>query len=258
MGDSSKDTYSTGAELAYSFSDTYVNELKDAFERRTTGIFEGGKAFFAEFRAIQQTRIGGTYGFDLMLEVPASVHEVLDVDGKGTNQFYSEPIVEEVKADVFLVGVVRHVLASGKTGTLLRVPEPTNDIAVERVTLRRLPDTRLWRFNGLRYHASTEVQLGVFRITVLSNIAGARYVLRDTETGEILGSGSGHQSDFDIVLGKKARTVRVEFLDQIIGEKQQDIATLTAADSSDVEIPADTETSFGVVGRMTLVGEYSK
>lgn len=255
--DNSTNSPSAGAELAYSFSDTYVNELKDAFERRTTGLFEDGKVFFAEFRAIQQKRIGGTYGFDLMLEVPASIESIPDHDANGANQYYAKPIVDEVKADVFLVGVVRHVSVSGKTGTLVRVPEPTNDIAVERVTLERLPETKLWRFNGLPYHAATELERSVYRIIVISNISNARYLLRDTATGEVIDTGSGQKSEFDVVLGKKARTVKIEFLDHILGEKQQDMITLTAPDSDDIEIPADTETSYGIVGETTWAGQYS-
>ena len=65
------------------------------------------------------------------------------------------------------------------------------------------------------------------------------------------------KSEFDVVLGKKARTVKIEFLDHILGEKQQDMITLTAPDSDDIEIPADTETSYGIVGETTWAGQYS-
>lgn len=79
-------------ELSLTMSETFVNALKDSIEARTTGILEEGQAFFADFRSTKNRRIGGTYSFDLMLEVPATLK-------KGRHGTFSNPCTSDIRAD---------------------------------------------------------------------------------------------------------------------------------------------------------------
>ena len=77
------------------------------------GVIDRGKGFYAEFRWIREVRIAGTYSFSLMLEVPARIYQAKD-----SAVYESQPVVEQLLADVALVGVVRHVHDRGKTGSV--------------------------------------------------------------------------------------------------------------------------------------------
>lgn len=132
---------SLGIEGSYAYSEGVVRELKDAIQRRATGLDDQGQIFFAEYRSISATRIGGTYNFDLMLEVPACGY-----DDKTVERY--DPVVEEIKADIYLVGVIRHVYERGEVGLFLHYPETENDHVYEQVILTVHRGELLWKFNG--------------------------------------------------------------------------------------------------------------
>lgn len=136
---STTDTSSLTPNLSGSLSEGYVTQLADAIERRTTGLTGGGRVFFADLRAIRQVRIGGTYNFDLMLEVPSTLSQ-----GPGGIQV-SLPVTQEIRGDVYLVGVVRHVYRRGHLGLITRIPESENDQVYEQVVLEAMPDQLLWK-----------------------------------------------------------------------------------------------------------------
>jgi len=47
----------------------------DAIERRSAGLLDEGRTFFASFRSLRDVKIAGTYNFDLMLEVPSRLED---------------------------------------------------------------------------------------------------------------------------------------------------------------------------------------
>jgi len=132
---------SLGQDLSLTMSETFVNSLNDSLETRTSGILDEGQTFFADFRAIKNKRIGGTYNYDMMLEVPALLEKV----GRG---YRSNPCCREIRADVYLVGVVRHVYQAGTTGILTKVPEPDNDKTFNQVVERFVSNVLLWKYNN--------------------------------------------------------------------------------------------------------------
>lgn len=133
---------SVGQELSLTMSETFVNSLKDSIESRTSGIFEQGQAFFADFRAIKNKRIGGTYNFDMMLEVPAKLKNL-------SKRYASIPCVEEIRADIYLVAVVRHVYQAGSTGIFTKVPESDNDKTYQQVVHEFVPNVLIWKYDNL-------------------------------------------------------------------------------------------------------------
>ena len=79
-------------------SESYATALRDAIERRSTGLLDS-QTFYAAFRSLREVRIGGTYNFDFMLEVPSTVGFHND-----TMQSW-EPIADTVRADIYMIGV---------------------------------------------------------------------------------------------------------------------------------------------------------
>lgn len=199
------------ADVGYTYTESYTSELKDAIEKRNTGLLEDGRLFYGEFRSIREKRIGGTYHFDLMLEIPAFPvgH---DKDGKPipadremcqeAENIISVPLVKELRADVFLVGVVRHVYDRGYLGVFNKVPESENDHVYEQVVLEKVADQLLWKFEHPPWFVPVTrdpEEKKVFDITVYTNEKDARFALL-TKKGEILAHGGGDSTTFKIEL----------------------------------------------------------
>ncbi|MEM7282007.1 MAG: hypothetical protein AAF438_10310 [Pseudomonadota bacterium] len=243
--DGSKETGSSGAELAYTYSETFVNELQDAFERRTTGIFDDGKAFLAEFRSIKNKRIGGTYTFDLMLEMPA----VLKV---GDTTSTSEPLDEKISAHAYLVGVVRHVYKKGKTGLLTRVPEPDNDHVYEQVIVEPIASQKIWQYHGVPYTTNDTILSDTFALTVYTNNSDARYVVTSgTKPETVLGSGGGRESTITLPIDENPVEAQIRFMD-IIVENDSGFRVLEAAQAPKFTIPGNKAGSFNAYAEYRL------
>ena len=234
---------STGAELSYMFNETYVNELKDAFERRKTGIFENGRTFLAEFRSIKNKRIGGTYNFDLMLEVPSKLDQ---------NKQTSEPIMETIVAKAYMIAVIRHVHTSGMTGIYNRVPEPDNDEVYEQVVVEEVDPLVIWRYNDKSYDSSALEKNIEFKLKVITNINDARFVVRDIDNNKVIGAGKGTEATITLPV-EESRDIhaRVEFLDMIIPSVGEGHITLKSQAEVDFTIPRNQD------GFLQIVGEYN-
>jgi hypothetical protein len=179
-----------GGELSYTQMEGYASELKDALEKRTTSILNNGELFVSEFRAIREKRIGGTYNFDLMLEIPATIEEGQDESGPYT----SKPIITQINVDIYLVGVVRHVYKRGMKGFFSRVPESENDNVYETVVQEVLENKVLWAFQGEPWDGKDDTDKPPqITVMVVTNRDDARFILRDEE-GTVRGQGSGKEA----------------------------------------------------------------
>lgn len=175
---------------SFTLSDEFVKELKTALEKRTVSILEDGRTLLVELRATDVERIGGTYTFDLVLEVPSTVQPV-----DGAHGYYeARPIADRVEADVRFVGLVRQVARQGRRGWFHRVPEPTNDRTYEQVVLTRHPTATLWRHHGITWTRKDTVL--PFEVAVHTNREDARFQVRDTASNEILAFASGAHAVF--------------------------------------------------------------
>jgi hypothetical protein len=231
------------AELSYTFTETYANELKDAFEQRTTGIYDDGKIFLAEFRSIKNKRIGGTYNFDLMLEMPSE----LDSTHKT-----SEPISDSITAKAYLVAVVRHVYERGTTGILTRVLEPDNDKVYEQVVVEQIDPFIIWRYNEIPYEGEQISETNQFELKVITNRDDARFVVRDlSNANQVIGSGQGKESNISLpVDDSRDIKARVEFLDVIAATADRGFVTMKPRSNIDFVIPKKQH------GASQVVGEY--
>jgi hypothetical protein len=178
-------TTTLDGELSYTLTEGYVSELKDAIEKRTTSILNNGELFVSEFRAIREKRIGGTYTFDLMLEVPAEIKKE-----KTPHTYSSQPITKQIKVDIYIVGVVRHVYKRGMKGLFIKGPESENDNVYETVVGKVLEDRVLWTFQGHTWVQQDSIKSPQVKITVTTNRDDANFILKDSD-GKLLGQGSG-------------------------------------------------------------------
>jgi hypothetical protein len=203
---------SVGGELGYggsvdfTLTDELTRDLKSSLEARSTGIMKKGKLFLIELRSNEQKRISGTYSFNVMLEVP-STPAPGQLENKHTTFLSSEPNTKYIKAEVRVVGIVRHVVKPGKIGIFEQVPEPLNDVTFRQVVLHD-QNVTLWEF--------TDIPISYFprNLAVYSNIDGASFSIVDEISGEILDQGSGREAHFVVDVKK---TVKVIFMPAIIG-----------------------------------------
>lgn len=244
---------------SYTYSEAVVRELRDAIQRRSIGIDDQGQVFFAEYRSINAIRIGGTYNFDLMLEVPAYGR-----DNGDTWDYESAPVTKEIRANIYLVGVIRHVYDRGETGLLLHYPEAENDHVYEQVVLRVYDKELLWKFNGSPWMSKSDGESdgesdeeAMFTLTVVSNHADARFVVK-RESGEedaylpiqeVTCAGDGCKTECELPI-EEDYSARVEFLP--IGD--------TSARSDTVVLKATASPEIFTVrqngGEKTIVGTY--
>jgi hypothetical protein len=245
-------TQATGTpELSLTLTETYVNALKDSIEARTAGLLQGGRSLFADFRAIKNRRIGGTYNFDLMLEVPTRLGVPVTPQGEEPGFYLSVPCAVEVRARAYLVAVVRHVYQRGFAGVWTRVPEPENDKVYLQVVPVHLPDLVLWRHSQVPWVQTTVSRRAEVVVSVITNRADARYVVRsDGADEEVLVAGSGACSEVTVEAPAVAARAHVEFLD-VIEPGQNGGQILKAGPSPSFALePAG--------GRVSVVGNYGR
>jgi hypothetical protein len=216
-------------DLSYTQTEQFARDLKDAIERRSAGVHDGGKGFYAEFRSIREVRIAGTYSFSLMLEVPARIYHAKD-----SAVYESLPVVEQLLANVALVGVVRHVHDRGKTGWFVRVPEPENDDVYEQVVLVAEENRPIWRFDGESWTRPIVLEQAAFELTVVTNVEDASFIVRSGDT--ILGFGSSSKNQIKLSMGSTAVAATVDFLD-IVRISTQGSPTVLSAPSAKLTIP---------------------
>ena len=189
------DEVSRSHGLSFAFSESFTQELKDAVERRSSGLIQDGKTFFTAFRAFRNVRIAGAYSFDLMLEVPATI------SSQG-NIFVSEPVAREVRADILLLGVVRHVWKRGQVGIFHRVPESENDHTYDQVVLRVLSDRLLWKAAGEPWIDVQSQKHPHCSLQIVTNHEEARAVVYD-RTGKIIAKGKGEDMQLELPPNKE-------------------------------------------------------
>ena len=236
---------SISPELSFTLSESYLNELKESIEARTSGILNNGRVFFADFRAIKEKRIGGTYSFDLMLEIPSKL-----IDYKEVGLYSSEPESNEVRADAYLVTVVRHVADRGYTGLFTQVPDPEYDTVFHQVITKKEPGLSLWTFGGVPWGDETlKEPPAEFTVKVITNRNDASFVVKSVEDGSILGRGSGNMAEIKL-LPVKTVEVLVEFLDIVVFDQGKSFV-LKASPSEKFTIEGETS------GEVSVVGNYN-
>ncbi len=184
--------HSVGVTPSASFSESYVSNLADAIERRSTGLLNS-HTFYAAFRSLREVRIGGTYNFDLMLEVPSDKGAQTQSGGVVSHPW--QPITNEIRADVYMIGVVRHVYDRGYIHSLWglsRIPEPENDDVYEQVVVKKVSDVLLWKSKDLDWVASTGSASRCV-IEVVTNRTDATFVATNPRDG-VVSVGRGVQA----------------------------------------------------------------
>lgn len=195
------------------FSEKYTNDLMDALERRTTGILENGKVFFADYRSVRNKRIAGAFSYDLMLRVSAWGQEI-------GNSWVSTPQLSDVVADVYLLGVIRHVEKRGMSGTLNRAPEVENDDVFEQVVVKKISDEVLWVHNFASWAELISTNPDTTKITIYSNNDEASFGIfeqttKDSGTYKLLKVGRGKKFDFDYTGKQKLKVVAYDIITKL-------------------------------------------
>lgn len=195
-----------GGSVSFTLTDELTRDIKSSLESRSAGIMKKGKLFLVELRSNEQKRIAGTYSFNVMLQVPSTATKNTSKDGK-TTWTSSTPNVDSIEAEVRVVGIVRHVVKPGKTGTFKRVPEPLNDETYRQVVLHDQKLT-LWKFTNIPTGQISR------NLTVYSNIDGASFIVVDETDGKKLGYGKGREAHLTVATNNK---VRIVFTPAIVG-----------------------------------------
>jgi hypothetical protein len=204
---------SAGGELGYggsvdfTLTDELTRDIKSSLEARSAGIMQNGKLFLVQLRGNEQKRISGTYSFNAMLQVPSTVER----SKIGAMTIWtSKPNVESIKAQVRIVGIVRHVVKPGKTCSIVkRVPEPLNDETYHQVVLHDL-EVPLWKFSNIQIaKISTD-----WNLIVYSNIDGASFIVVDETDGKKLAHGTGREAHLTV---EANNTVKIVFTPVIVG-----------------------------------------
>ena len=133
-----------------------------------------------------------------MLQVPSTATQVTSKDEK-TTWTSSTPNVDSIKAEVRVVGIVRHVVKPGKTGIFKRVPEPLNDETFRQVVLHDQKVT-LWKFTNIPTGQISR------NLTVYSNIDEASFIVVDETDGKKLDYGKGREAHLRLIPIKRSRS----------------------------------------------------
>jgi len=223
---------SAGASTGISATETFATKLADAIEKKTTGILDDGQTFFADFRSIRDIRVAGAYNFDLMLEVPSTPSRTVQ-DGVPSDVLESVPIQTEVKADIFLLGVVRQVHERGRIGVLNSVPESENDHVFEQVVLRVIPNQSLWIAPNINYTFPLQFKEPACKLQVVTNREDAGFVVKNG-TGSTIANGTGRKADLSFPPAEGAcGSVSVTFFPVVL--TQEGIAIVLEAKAERVD-----------------------
>lgn len=232
-----------GGDISYTYSEAYERDLKDALIKRTYAIVENGQGFIADYRSLRNMKVGGTYNFDLMVEIPSTVESSED-----DTSYTMNPIVGDLlKADFYMIGVVRHVYDRGLTGVFNRVPESENDDVYEEVVTRILPEATLWELGNHPWVRPKEVIEPMFKLTVNTNLESARYIILRKGEAHPLTSGGGFEKALEFPTTLKLQKGEIIFLNAIVmGENGDPI--IMKPDRNSVEFTfGDGGESIGVI-----------
>jgi hypothetical protein len=247
---------SQGLSANATLSEGLASKLADAIERRSTGVIEDGRTFVVDLRSIRQVRIAGTYNFDLMLEVPSRLRREVH-DHKAEDILRSVPVRREVVADVFLMGVVRHVYDRGHMGLIYKVPESENDDVFEEVVLKVFTDQVLWTAPAEPFFDQINFQTPQCKIKVLTNREDATFVVIDEERDTVLANGVGKEADISFPLSAASPQqcsadmpcckAKVRFLPVVLATENGRSELLQAEERRGLQlIPDSTQTITGI------------
>lgn len=182
-------TGSLGGSLSASMSDELTRDLSSNLDARSAGIVDGGRVFVIALRSNDQKRISGTYSYTVMLDVPSVASRA--TVSTGATYIVSDPVEKLVRAEVRVVGLVRHVEKRGKTGTFKRVPEPLNDDTFDQVVLveKLLP---LWE---MQQPSTLNLERSENNLTIYTNETDATFtVYSDDQARTVLRRGGGRET----------------------------------------------------------------
>ncbi|MCW5783537.1 MAG: hypothetical protein KIT39_09530 [Nitrospirales bacterium] len=192
-----------GGELSYTATETFTRDLKDAIEQRTAGVIGNGRGFLVQLRAIKQLRIGGTYSFDVSIEVPSK-----PVDIPKEKKYEAVPVLKKdpqnkrkLVPNIILVSMVRHVHDRGMTGWFNRVPETENDDVYDQVILKEVNNLPIWEFNDTPWIRPDPIKINTFTAKVITNRKDARFAIFD-KNNNILAHGEGENAEISIANDK--------------------------------------------------------
>ncbi len=192
-------TGTLGASVSGTMSDEFTKDLKYSLDARSPQMIDGGAAFIVALRANEQKRIAGTYTYELMLDVPSYAAKFSDTKA-GTTRVASVPVDDHVTADVRLIGVIRHVLKPGRTGTFKRVPEAQNDDTIEEYVVRDIPNVPLWT---LSQPDGLDVETQKKDLVVFSNEDDTTFTVYSALGAKAeISRGSGREADLWLPDGK--------------------------------------------------------
>jgi hypothetical protein len=242
-GDSAEATrgLNLGGELSYSLNETFTQLLKDSLEKRNVGIIEGGRGFLVQYRAFKNLLIGGTNVFDLLVEVPANSR---DIGGESSQYYEAVPVIDTLKPEILLLGVVRHVYDRGMTGFFNRVPEIENDDVYEQVIVQMITDRVFWRFNNLPWIRPITAKIPTYKVSVITHEKDANFAIIDKSDGSQLAKGTGEKNDLSITSSSSPINAEIVFFP--INHRGSDgrVTTLKPSTSSfQFTIPADSTDS---------------
>jgi len=216
---------SLGPSATGTFAEGYTDTLPDEVERRANGYLDD-HTFFSELRSVRQVRLAGTYSYDFEIEVPSK----LDVLGR------SVPVPQELTADIYLMGVVRHVYKRGQKGLLVRVPETENDDVYEQVILKTYPKTLVWRRSDPDFYREKRT----CALRVVTNRDDAAFVVRDTvEKRQTDGAGKSLVARLSAESDDHRCHAQVEFLPiPLIADPTKPAVVLSAGPPQEVSVDA--------------------
>lgn len=221
---------SLGGEVSFTSSEEFTRQLKDALEKQTAGIVENGRALLVQLRSVRHIRIGGTYEFGVMLEIPSLVKPA----PHNAKYYVNSPAVELIEPEIVLLGVVRHVYNRGQTGFFNKVPEIENDGVFEQVVIRR-PTVTLWSFNQNPWIRPYVFQANAaFTVHVATNNDAATFVVTDTKDDSILATGKGATAKLTIPTADLAHriTAKIDFKPIVVVPTNGSKHVLTATPAS--------------------------
>lgn len=234
----------TQGPLSIGASETLVRQLADAIERRSAGLIENGRTFFASFRGLRDVKLAGTYNFDVMLEVPSTLQAHAKFNA-------SVPVRGRIEADVFLVAVVRHVNKRGRSGLLTKAPENENDDTFDQVVVSVLPAQLLWMHgpgDDDWVDAVATQPKPTCKLTVVTTQERGSFVVERGST--VLATGRGLSTELELptdAAGATTCTVSVDFLR---------IVDLTDGQVNELEATDVSATVLSTTLPSRIVGEY--
>jgi len=189
-----------GANLNLSLSNELTHDLKSSLESRAAGIIGDRRVFMMQLRSNDQRRIAGTYSYSVMLDIPSRPRRTKD-EASGQTYIVSNPVVDDLTAEVRIVGVVRHVGKIGMTGTFTRVPEPTNDDIFDEVLISE-KTVPLWKLHQPVMIDTEPKNAPKVNLVIYTNQDAATFTVYGDGAGlPVLTRGKGREASLSLLKG---------------------------------------------------------